>query len=94
MTDPKDMNNLMIMLSGMCERDDLITFIQNAIDDYKNDPVQNTWARLVAVCSMLLMKEIQLEKGGEEDPISASLKVMKEMREFDDMMKLFKPNEQ
>jgi len=94
MIDPKDANNLMIMMSSMCDQDDLIEMLQNAVDGYKNVPGQETWIRLSAICAMVMMKEVQLENGGDKDPMIASLKMMREMREFDDVVKLMKPNKQ
>lgn len=94
MTDPKDANNMMIMLTGMCGQDDIVEMLQNAIDGFKSNPGDETWMRLAAICSMLLMKEIQLKEGKGKDPMIAALDMMKNMREFDAVNNLLKPNKQ
>lgn len=92
--DPKDAHNMMIMMSGICDESDLVEMVQNAIDGYKSKPSEETWVRFTAVCSMVLMKNVQLSTGGDKNPIEAAMGMMKDFREFDDVKNLLKPNKQ
>lgn len=80
------MDKLLLMLAGAMSRESIIEKLEDAIQEYKVSPSDETKNGIAAICALFLA---HLKTGGT---MEGAIKAMDDFDRFDEREKLFNPN--
>lgn len=81
---------IFIMLASFLDREDIVRILDEAIQQYKQDPIEDHWRHLSLICYILLLKITQEHEG--DNPFEAAMKQMKELENIEKIREMFNPN--